>query len=92
MLPNTIHVMTSSAVSSITIDGFTEPTELTAEYTLHFFTGSSVGSFTLPEEVVWANGTAPTIEASTAYELSVVSTYFNDNYIYKAVLTPFKVS
>lgn len=89
MLPNTIHVMSSSAVSSITIDGFTEPTELTAEYTLHFFTGSSVDSFTLPEEVAWANGTAPTIEASTAYELSVVATKINDNIVYKAVLTPF---
>lgn len=88
--PNKTHIVTV-VVSSITIDSIVEPTTPVAEYALHFFTGSSVGEFVLPDNVFWANGTAPTLEEGTAYELSVVATTISGNYVYKAVLTPFKL-
>ena len=48
------------------------------------------GVLEVPDYVLWANGTTPALEAQTPYELSITATKFEDGYIYKAVLTPFK--
>ena len=89
LTPNCTHVV-ASPISSVSIADITEPTELTAQYSLHFFIGESAGQLALPDGVLWANGTSPTLEASTGYELSIVATSLSGNYIFKAVLTPFK--
>lgn len=83
VIPNTI--------SSLSVD-IIEPTDgvLVKDYIIHFFTGASVSSFSFPDELLWANGNAPTIEESTAYELSVVATSMGGGYVYKGVLTVFK--
>lgn len=54
--------------------------------TIRFITADE---FTLgiAENFMWANGTIPTIEPNTAYELSIAE---HSNYGYLAVLTPFK--
>ena len=44
----------------------------------------------LPSYVLWANGTIPTLEAQTHYELSISATKIDNEYFYKAVLVPFK--
>ena len=89
LTPNCTHVVTFP-ISSVTITDMTEPTELTAQYSLHFFIAETAGQLALPDGVLWANGTSPTLEASTGYELSIVATSLSGNYIFKAVLTPFK--
>lgn len=83
VIPNTI--------SSLSV-GIAEPTDgvLVKDYIIHFFTGASVSSFSFPDELLWANGNVPTIEESTAYELSVVATSIGGGYVYKGVLTVFK--
>lgn len=80
-----------NAISSLSVD-IIEPTDgvLVKDYIIHFFTGASVSSFSFPDELLWANGNAPTIEESTAYELSVVATSMGGGYVYKGVLTVFK--
>lgn len=68
----------------------TPPTGDVGKYSVHFTTTSMVLGFECPQNWLWANGTTPTLEPSTTYELSVVAIKFGDDYIYKAVLTPFK--
>lgn len=60
-------------------------------YTFIFITGSNPPSLTLDGNVMWANGTIPTIEANTIYELSinVISVSSGSEYV-NAVLVPFK--
>lgn len=66
------------------------PQTLSATYTLHFRTAGTIGIFVFPSNLLWANGEIPTIEPYVNYELSIVATKLADEYIYKAVLTPFK--
>lgn len=66
------------------------PQTLSATYTLHFRTADTIGIFVFPSNLLWANGEIPTIEPYVNYELSIVATKIADEYIYKAVLTPFK--
>ena len=64
------------------------------EYVFIFDTSESeieVARLEIPDYVIWANGTVPTLEAGVYYELSIV--YTNSSVggdIFKAVLTPFK--
>lgn len=80
-----------NAISSLSV-AIAEPTDgvLVKDYIIHFFTDASVSSFSFPDELLWANGNVPTIEESTAYELSVVATSIGEGYVYKGVLTVFK--
>ena len=61
-------------------------TEMPIGCTIKFMTGDN---FTLgiANEFMWANGTTPTIEPNTMYELSIAE---HTNYGFLAVLTPFK--
>ena len=91
--PNKIYVSHFTVVFGIHIYDIIPPTDLYAEYTIIFKTGGSVdyeGELVLPSYVLWANGTTPTLEAQTNYELSISATKIDDEYVYKAVLVPFK--
>lgn len=57
---------------------------------LILFTTGSDATFWCTEVMLWPNGTFPTPEPNTAYELSITATKVGGDYIYKAVLTPFK--
>jgi hypothetical protein len=87
--PNKIYY-TTSAVYGIHIDFVSQPTNDVGTYTLHFTTAEHVVFPLVPSNWLWVNGEMPSLEPNTHYELSVVATKFGTDYIYKAVLTPFK--
>lgn len=87
LLPDTIYYCND--VVAIDISAVTPPSGDYAEYTMLFQTDEDV-YITCPDNWLWANGQAPSVEGNTVYELSVVATKFGSDYIYKAVLTPFK--
>ena len=73
--PNTFY--TWGVVGSVTISGFGAGTAKdtgTKEYIFQF-TSNSGGTTTLslPSSVKWTGGSAPTIEANTVYQVSVVN-------------------
>lgn len=87
--PNKIYY-TTSAVSGILINWVSQPTDDVGTYTLHFTTTEDAPLTLTPSNWLWVNGEEPSLEPNTHYELSVVATKFGTDYIYKAVLTPFK--
>jgi hypothetical protein len=87
LLPDTTYYCND--VAAIDISAVTPPSGDYAEYTLLFKTDEDV-YITCPDNWLWANGQVPSVEGETVYELSVVATKFGSDYIYKAVLTPFK--
>lgn len=91
--PNKIYVSPFTVTFGIIIENIIPPTDLYAEYTIIFKTGGGEnyeGTLMLPSYVLWANGTIPTLEAQTHYELSISATKIDNEYFYKAVLVPFK--
>lgn len=88
--PNKVYYCTEQ-IKSIHIDGITPPTNDVAEYLVYFTTENiNMEPSKFLSSLLWANGDAPTIEGGVTYELSIVATKLGGNYIYKAVLTPFK--
>lgn len=77
--------------TAITIENFEAPDKDVVEYVWHFQTGT-MPTLSLPSYIHWANGELPEIEDDTVYELSITATrhYSTSEYIYKAVLVPFK--
>lgn len=94
MRPNVVYWVLD--LLNITIESFEEATPEVESYDL--FTailalgvGNSEISLTLPDYVLWANGTIPELDSGTTYELSI--SRISDGYgwyNYFAVLTPFK--
>lgn len=88
--PNKIYYGTTPVIESVSIFSVIPPTEDIGEYSLHFsYDNLNSVYFDAPSDWLWSNG-IPTVESGVSYELSVVATKFGDDYIYKAVLTPFK--
>lgn len=88
--PNKIYYVTTPVLETVAIISVIPPTEDIGEYSLHFsYDNLSFAFFEAPSDWLWPNG-IPTVEAGVSYELSVVATKFGSDYIYKAVLTPFK--
>ena len=69
---NYFNKLTAAAPDKFTIrfqnQGKGEP-----EYTFDFTTGTVAPTITMPSGVVWLNGTVPTLEASTHYQLSILN-------------------
>lgn len=88
--PNKVYYCTDQ-IKSIHVDDITPPTNDVAEY-LVYFTTENIGAepSVFLSNLLWASGVAPTIEGGVTYELSIVATKLGGDYIYKAVLTPFK--
>lgn len=84
---NTIYIINQPVVG-ITIASF-NTTHPISEYIIQFSTQDSA-YLTLPSNVIWANGQSPKIEANSFYELSINTVLINNNYVYKAILVPFK--
>lgn len=71
----TVTELTSTAITSITVALPSAPTTnvgKTQEAILRFVTSSTAPTVTFPSGIRWAGGNAPTIEASTYYEVSFV--------------------
>lgn len=88
--PNKIYYATTPVLESVGIFSVIPPTEDIGEYSLHFsYANPGFPYFEAPSDWLWPNG-IPTVEEGVSYELSVVATKLGSDYIYKAVLTPFK--
>ena len=88
--PNKVYYCTEQ-VKSIQVSNITPPTNDVAEYLVYFTTENiNMEPSVFLISLLWANGDVPTIEGGVTYELSIVATKLGGNYIYKAVLTPFK--
>jgi hypothetical protein len=91
--PNKVYYATEAISEAVDITSVIPPTGDVGEYTLYFTTvstGMFLGFLNLPSNWLWANGQIPTLEKGVSYELSVVATKLGNDYIYKAVLTPFR--
>lgn len=95
MIPNTIYITSDSIIDegvTININGFQTPTnsDIYCEYNYYFSTGNFAPTLSLPEYVMWANGSFPELQSDVAYELSITATKVGTDYIYKAILVSFK--
>ena len=87
--PNVVYRVTTTA-TSLVINSFSDPVidDTAAVYSIVFNTATSGVSLSVPEHVVWANGTVPTIEGQRLYELNFLKTTHVDGYnIYLGVVT-----
>lgn len=91
MKHSVIYITPDMVEVSIVIENFETPNKDVVEYIWHFVTGTSP-TLSLPDYLYWPNGEMPEIEDDTVYELSITATrhYPTSDYIYKAVLVPFK--
>jgi hypothetical protein len=72
--PNIYYRNTSTSLSTLTIklDNALN-SNIINEYFVEFTTRSSGTTVSLPSTIKWANGEAPTFEASTTYQISIVN-------------------
>lgn len=68
--PNTFHVW--DEVASLTLDFGSETSGVANEFLFQFTSGSTATSLTLPDDIKWANDSAPTIEANMIYQVSIL--------------------
>jgi hypothetical protein len=90
--PNKVYVANTLIYTcAIYAGGIPAPTDIVGEYSIMFktFPEDELESFSFPENWLWANGQTPEIKGDTHYELSVVASKLGEDYVYKAVLTPF---
>ena len=74
LTPNVYHRNTSTTLSRLTITlGTASDDTILNEYLVEFTTRSAGTTITLPSNVKWVNGTTPTFEASTTYQISIVN-------------------
>ena len=72
--PNIYYRNTSTSLSTLTITlGSISNSNIINEYFVEFTTSSSGTTVSLPSTIKWANGEAPTFEASTTYQISIVN-------------------
>ena len=72
--PNIYYRNTSTSLSTLTITlGSVSNSNIINEYFVEFTTSSSGTTVSLPSTIKWANGEAPTFEASTTYQISIVN-------------------
>lgn len=72
--PNIYYINTSTSLSTLTITlGSVSNPNIINEYFVEFTTRSSGTTVSLPSTIKWMNGTAPTFEAGTTYQISIVN-------------------
>ena len=72
--PNIYYRNTSTSLSTLTITlGSISNSNIINEYFVEFTTSSSGTTVSLPSTIKWVNGEAPTFEASTTYQISIVN-------------------
>lgn len=74
LTPNVYHRNINTNLSSlaITLGEITDPTILN-EYFVEFTTGTAGTTISLPSNIKWVNGEAPTFDASCTYQVSIVN-------------------
>lgn len=72
--PNIYYRNTSTSLSTLTITlDSASNNNIINEYFVEFTTSNSGTTVSLPSTIKWANGEAPTFEASTTYQISIVN-------------------
>ena len=71
LTPNTFHVW--DEVASLTLTLGSETAGVANEYVFQFTSGSTATSLTLPDDIKWANDSAPTIAENMIYQISVLN-------------------
>lgn len=69
--PNIFHKFGSCSKLTITLAA--EESGIENEYKFEFVSGSTPTTLSLPDSVKWSGGSAPTIEASKTYQISIVN-------------------
>ena len=70
LTPNTFHVW--DEVASLTLTLGSEQSGVANEYVFQFTSGATATSLTLPDDIKWANDSAPTIAENKIYQISVL--------------------
>lgn len=70
LTPNTFHVW--DEVTSLTLDFGSETAGVANEYLFQFNSGATATSLTLPDDIKWANDSAPTIAENMIYQVSIL--------------------
>ena len=70
LTPNTFHVW--DEVASLTLTLGSETAGVANEYVFQFTSGSTATSLTLPDDIKWANDSAPTIAENKIYQVSIL--------------------
>ena len=74
LFPNIYYRNTNTSLSTLTITlGIASNSNIINEYFVEFTTRSAGTTVSLPSTIKWANGEAPTFEASTTYQISIVN-------------------
>lgn len=72
--PNIYYINISTSLSSLTITlGSVSNSNIINEYFVEFTTSRSGTTVSLPIPIKWANNEAPTFEASTTYQISIIN-------------------
>ena len=91
MMPNKVFIV-SEPITSLVVSSFVTTANEVDCYDIIFRTDQeSYLSFPDLINIVWANGTLPTLEVATMYELSIQRVTNGGGDFYNAVLTPFKL-
>lgn len=70
LTPNTFHVW--DEVASLTLDFGSETSGVANEFLFQFTSGATATSLTLPDDIKWANDSAPTIAENMIYQVSIL--------------------
>ena len=70
LTPNTFHVW--DEVASLTLTLGSETSGVANEYLFQFTSGATATSLTLPDDIKWANDSAPTIAENMIYQVSIL--------------------
>ena len=70
LTPNTFHVW--DEVASLDLSFGEETSGVANEYLFQFTSGATATTLTLPDDIKWANDTAPTIAENMIYQISVL--------------------
>ena len=70
LTPNTFHVW--DEVSALTLTLGSETAGVANEYLFQFTSGATATSLTLPDDIKWANDSAPTIAENMIYQVSIL--------------------
>lgn len=70
LTPNTFHVW--DEVSALTLTLGSETASVANEFLFQFTSGATATSLTLPDDIKWANDSAPTIEENMIYQVSIL--------------------
>ena len=71
LTPNTFHVW--DEVESLTLSFGPEQSGVANEFVFQFISGATATSLTLPDDIKWANDSAPTIAENMIYQISVLN-------------------